>query len=75
MQRHEYEDPQQPGALKTKIVHVDDAVINVRAPLSTGVRFLAVYRKVISPANAAAIASPPDKTLLARISLPEEVTR
>lgn len=75
IQRYEYEDPQQPGALKSKLVQVDDVEFIVRAPLTPGVRHIAIYRKEKSIQPATAGESPPAKRLLARIELPKEVTK
>ena len=66
IRRYEYEDPQEPGALRTKIVQLDDAEVIVRAPLLPDVRHLAVHRKQTPQDRAAA----PETRLLSRISLP-----
>jgi hypothetical protein len=75
IQRYEYEDPQQSGVLKSKLVQVDDVEFVVRAPLTPGVRHIAIHRKEKSVQPAKAGALPAAKTLLARIELPKEVTK
>jgi len=75
VQRQEYEDPQQPGALRSKRVQVDDIEFVVRAPLTVGARYIGVYRKEKGTQAATPGASAPAHKLLARIELPGDVTR
>ena len=75
VQRHEYEDPQQPGVLKSKLVHFDDIEFVVRAPLTPGVRSIVIHRKEKTVPAATPGAAPAAKKLLARIDLPKEVTK
>ena len=75
VQRQEYEDPQQPGALRSKRVQVDDIEFVVRAPLTVGARYIRVYRKEKGTQAATPGASAPAQKLLARIELPGDVTR
>lgn len=74
VRRYEYEDPQQPGVIRSKEVKRNDLEFIVRAPLLAGVRHLAVYRQE-PPAPGAKPAAAPVKKLLARHTLPPEVTR
>ena len=74
IQRLEYEDPEHPGTLKTKLETVDDIEFIVRTPLITGVRHLAIERKATQtqrPAGSAGVTN----SLLARIELPKAVTK
>jgi hypothetical protein len=76
IERLEYEDPDQPGALKSKVVQLDDVEFVVRAPLIVGVRQLAVYRKEKkeSPPGKSSLANE-SKRLLVRINLPDAVVK
>ena len=74
VRRYEYEDPQQPGVIRSKEVKVNDIEFIVRAPLVAGVRHLAVYRHE-PPAPGAKQSAAPVKQLLVRHALPQEVTR
>ena len=74
VQRLEYEDPQQPGVLKTKLVATDDIEFIVRTPLITGVRHLAIHRQAAQTKLTAGGASATN-SLLARIELPTTVTK
>lgn len=74
VRRYEYEDPQQPGVIRSKEVKVNDIEFIVRAPLVAGVRHLAVYRRE-PPAPGAKAPAAPAKKLLVRHTLPKEVTR
>lgn len=74
VQRLEYEDPQQPGVLKTKWLTTDDTEFIVRTPLITGVRHLAIHRKS-PPAKLTLGSSAATNSLLARIELPQNVTK
>ena len=75
IQRYEYEDPQQPGVLKSKIVQVDDIEFIVRTPMTPGVRRIAIHHMDKSAKAASPGAAPAAKKLLARIDLPKEVTK
>jgi hypothetical protein len=74
VQRHEYEDPQQPGGIRSKEVKLADVEFIVRAPLLTDVRHLAVYRNE-PPASGAKASAVAVKKLLVRHALPKEVTQ
>lgn len=74
VQRLEYEDPQQPGVLKTKLLATDDIEFIVRTPLITGVRHLAIHRQAARSKLIAADSSATN-SLLARIELPQAVTK
>jgi hypothetical protein len=74
VRRYEYEDPQQPGVIRTKEVKVNDIEFIVRAPLVAGVRHLTVYRQE-PPSPGAKPSAAPVKKLLLRHALPQEVTR
>ena len=69
LQRLEYEDPDQPGTLRSKSVKVDDVEFVVRAPLTPGVRQVAVFRKEKTAERANA------KRLLARTPLPAQAIK
>jgi hypothetical protein len=73
VRRYEYEDPQQPGVIRSKEVKVNDIEFIVRAPLLAGVRHVAVYRR--EPPAPGAKQTAPVKTLLVRHALPQEVTQ
>jgi hypothetical protein len=76
IERLEYEDPDQPGALKSKVVQLDDVEFVVRAPLIVGVRQLAVYRKenkAPSPGKSSPLNEA--KKLLVRVNLPDAVVK
>jgi hypothetical protein len=45
VQRYEQESTKQPGLLEAKLVKVDDVEFIVRAPLTRGIRSIAIYRK------------------------------
>ena len=69
LQRLEYEDPDQPGSLRSKLVKVDDVEFVVRAPLKPGVRQVAVFRKEKTGQQAN------EKRLLARMALPAQAIK
>lgn len=74
VRRYEYEDPQQPGVIRSKEVKLNDTEFIVRAPVVAGVRHLGVYRHE-PPAQGAKQPATPVKKLLVRHALPQEVTR
>ena len=74
VQRLEYEDPQQPGALKTKLIATDDIEFIVRTPLISGVRHLAIHRQA-AQTQLTAGGSSATNTLLARLELPQAVIK
>jgi hypothetical protein len=74
VRRYEYEDPDQPGVIRSKEVRVNDTEFIIRAPLLPGVRHLAVYRQE-PPAPGAKAPATPSKKLLVRHTLPQGVTR
>jgi hypothetical protein len=74
VQRLEYEDPEHPGMLKSKLVVIEDIEFIVRTPLITGVRHLAVHRKTTQITQAVGNSSVTN-SLLARIELPQAVTK
>jgi len=74
VRRYEYEDPEQPGVIRSKEVKVNDIEFIVRAPLVAGVRHLAIYRQE-PPAPGEKPPAVPVKKLLVRHALPKEVTR
>jgi hypothetical protein len=69
LQRLEYEDPDQPGTLRSKSVKVDDVEFVVRAPLTAGVRQVVVSRKEKTGQQLN------QKRLLARIPLPAQAIK
>jgi hypothetical protein len=69
LQRLEYEDPDQPGRLLSKSVKVDDVEFIVRAPLTAGVRQVAVFRKEKTGQQAN------QRRLLARMPLPAQAIK
>ena len=75
VQRYEYEDPQQPGVIRSKEVKLNDVEFIVRAPLVTEVRQLAVYRVDPTAPGAKSSTSATVTNLLVRQVLPKEVTR
>src|SRR5258705_4770786 len=64
VRRYEYEDPQQPGVIRSKEVKVNDIEFIVRAPLVAGVRHLAVYRHVPPAPRAKQSAAPAQQMLV-----------
>ncbi len=75
VQRLEYEDPDHPGEIRSKVVQLDDVEFIVRAPYRKEVRHVAIYREELSPPVAGEKAAPPRKQLLVRIPLPQEESK
>lgn len=75
VQRYEYEDPEHPGQLKSKLVRVDDVQFIVRTPLQVGVCRIAIHRIRKGAERAPPGASVAEKNLLARIDLFRNVTQ
>jgi hypothetical protein len=69
VRRLEYEDPEKPGTIRSKLVRIEDVEIVVRAPQLPGVRKVAVYRKE----NGNQLGK--GKKLLARVTLPPQTIK
>ena len=69
-QRYEYEDPDRPGALRSKTVQLDDVEFIVRAPLMPGVRQVAVLRKEQTARQGSPGQVTIERRLIARLPLP-----
>jgi hypothetical protein len=76
VRRYEYEDPDNPGVIKSKVVRLNEVEFTVRVPLKKEARRLSFYR-VSPPAEKGktliapdAKSSKPAKELIARIDLP-----
>jgi hypothetical protein len=76
VRRYEYEDPDNPGVIKSKVVQLNEVEFTVRVPFKKEARRLSFYR-VSQPAEKGktliapdAKSSKPAKELIARIDLP-----
>lgn len=77
VQRFEYEDPENPGQLLTKIVERPDTEFTVRVPWKKGATHLSVHRHERAPAAAKAPGAPAQaaRRHLGRVELPAEETK
>jgi hypothetical protein len=73
LRRFEYEDPDQPGAIKARTVPVDDTEFIVRVPQPARATRVAVYREAAGAAGTGSTerVKPPDRKLLKRLDLPK----
>lgn len=74
-QRYEYEDPDRPGAIRSKTVQIDDVEFIVRAPLVPGVRQVAVHRKEQTAQQSRPGQLTIERQLIARLPLPPEAIK
>ena len=74
IRRYEYADPDNPGAIKAKVVQLNQVEFTVRLPILKEAHHLSFYRMEAAPANAFAApgakSTPLTKALIARIQLP-----
>jgi hypothetical protein len=74
IRRYEYPDPDNPGAIKPKLVQVSEAEFAVRIPVVKDAHYLSFYRLETAQAKAPALpgtqAAKPAKSLIAKIELP-----
>ena len=77
VQRFEYEDPDRPGQLLTKIVELPETEFTVRVPWKKGAQRLSVYRHERAPAAAKAPGAPAQavRRHLGQVELPAEETK
>ena len=79
IRRYEYEDPENPGAIKTKMVQLAEVEFVVRVPVLKDARQFSLYRTETSTAKGGAppagAQARPARTLLTRIQLPADDTR
>ena len=69
VERLEYADPAQPGAIQVKEVRRAEVEFMVRVPVAPGQRALAIYRRT-APAAKAIPKTEPSRDLVVRIPLP-----
>ena len=77
VRRYEYEDPEKPGAIKTKVVQLAEVEFVVRVPVLKGAHHFSLYRLEAPPAKAPAEPAveqqaKPARSLLVRIALPAD---
>src|SRR6266487_4595018 len=79
IRRYEYPDPDKPGAIKSKLVQVNEAEFAIRIPLLKDAHHLSFYRLGTAQAKAPALpdaqAPKPAKTLIAKIELPADTNK
>ena len=79
IRRYEYEDPENPGAIKTKVVRFAEVEFVVRVPVLKDAHQFSIYRLEATPAKApgapAAEQVKMARSLLARIALPPDDNR
>ena len=77
VRRYEYEDPDHPGGIISKVVQLNEVQFSVRIPFNKEARRVSFYRVAPSETSKAQVAPPARppkavKELIARIDLPDE---
>ena len=75
IERLEYEDPQQPGVIKSTVVHNDDVEFIARVPLMADIHHVAVFRRQKQAPVGNAVAKAVSRKLLGRMELPKEARK
>ena len=77
IQRFEYEDPDHPGELKTKVIETPDTEFTVRVPWKKGAKRLSVYRHERPSVSGKAPLAPvrAARRHLGQVELPVEETK